>query len=135
MKNYIAIATFMLLLWLMGCQKKDTIAKEVDACISDSPPNNEADALSQLKVNNTAVKAAKIVDWGWKFQWPTGKRFTLTLPACVCVDYNQKSSTISGEVWRETRGPEWTRALIGKNGGTIDTPGGATIYWSVCERK
>jgi len=47
--------------------------------------------------------------------------YLLKLPRCVCVDYNQQSSNISGVIWKEKRGPYWTtRALINKNGGKLN---------------
>ena len=112
------------------------LANGADECLPDSPPKNPGDALRQLGLPTSApVMASAVGVGGWKFRWPDGERHKLTMPVCVCVDYNQRSSAVSGEVWKEQRGPEWTRALIGAKGGTLNTPGGATVYWSECERK
>ena len=130
----IAIIVFYTLkLW------KPTNANEnssrAEECLPDSPPKNVNDALSKLNLpSNASLKASKVGDWGWKFEWAAGERYKLKLPPCVCVDYNQRSSGISGEIWKEKKAPEWTRALISKKGGSLNTPGGATIYWAECER-
>ncbi len=111
------------------------LASAADECLPDSPPQNAGDALHQLNLpTNGHATASAVGSWGWNFRWPDGERYKLTMPACVCVDYNQRSSAISGEVWKEQHGPEWTRALIGSKGGTLNTPGGATVYWSECKR-
>ena len=112
-----------------------TIANGADECLPDAPPKSANDALLQLNLpSKGSAKATAVGAWGWKFEWPDGERYKLTLPPCVCVDYNQRSSGISGEMWKERRGPQWTRALIGAKGGSLNTPGGATVYWSECER-
>ena len=129
--NYISIIVLILLFNINPF--KNCWAEE---CLPDSPPKSEIYALKQLNLqSNDIVHASKVGDWGWKFEWKAGNRFVLKLPRCVCVDYNQQSSKISGVLWKEKRGPYWTRALINKNGGKLNTPGGATVYWSECMKK